>query len=365
MRGNVDTARVAVRLQRRQKYALGPALHALRALISAGLEEEAAARATEYAQNFSAPAAAGAALYRLAEDAPIHQFNAEQRIIAEGEAADALFVVVRGKVRVERRRAGLLARLSIGQSFGEIALFAQTPRTATVLADGGASVLEISRARLDALQAEIPALGDVLRRVHRDRLLSQFVSEDSLFGSLNRTERHALFSRFDPIADKPGQLLLCQGQTGRSFSVLISGQVKVWQAGLGGGVSTLATLGPGDFFGEIALLKNVPITANVQALTPVSRLVLDRRHFHQVMGAHPEQHRRLEAVAQARLGGENPSGESARSGRPVQPDDFAMTCPVCAYEQPQCPICVSCGVSIAAAREALRSDATPLPIGPS
>ena len=62
----------------------------------------------------------------------------------------------------------------------------------------------------------------------------------------------------------PGEVIVEQGEVGDAFYAIRSGQVEVVADG-----TIVRTLGPGSYFGEVALLLDVPRTASVVAKTPV------------------------------------------------------------------------------------------------
>ena len=72
----------------------------------------------------------------------------------------------------------------------------------------------------------------------------------------------------------PGEPVIEQGEIGDAFYVLRSGQVDVFEDG-----RLLRTLGPGSYFGEVALLLDVPRTASVRTRTAVRAYRLDREGF--------------------------------------------------------------------------------------
>ena len=80
-----------------------------------------------------------------------------------------------------------------------------------------------------------------------------------------------------------GRVLMQEGDRGREFFVIISGDVEVRRKG-----RKLATLGPGNFVGEMALLSKAPRSATVTALTPLDVLVIIDRAFIALLDKTPE-----------------------------------------------------------------------------
>jgi CRP-like cAMP-binding protein len=79
-----------------------------------------------------------------------------------------------------------------------------------------------------------------------------------------------------------GQILARQGQVGREFLVMIEGAARVEIDG-----QEIAMLGPGDFFGEMALLDGGPRTASVVAVTDLVADVMNRQEFEHVLTSAP------------------------------------------------------------------------------
>ncbi|HZE29027.1 MAG TPA: cyclic nucleotide-binding domain-containing protein [Gaiellaceae bacterium] len=91
-----------------------------------------------------------------------------------------------------------------------------------------------------------------------------------------------------------GKELTRLSEPGREFFVLLEGEAEVSRDG-----ETLNELGPGDFFGEIALVEDTPRTATVTATTPVRVLVITDRSFRRLLEEQPEIQRKvLVALAQ-------------------------------------------------------------------
>ena len=96
----------------------------------------------------------------------------------------------------------------------------------------------------------------------------------TLFAPLPPPTLEALSRQLEPVAFDTGEVLMTQGEHGDVFYLIETGAVDVRMDGL-----QLATLGTGEFCGEIALLRDIPRTATVTAMEPTTALVLDRHDF--------------------------------------------------------------------------------------
>ena len=117
----------------------------------------------------------GRHLKKVAGAGRMVKFHEGATIIREGSPGDALYVLVDGAVSIQRR--GLpVVNLGIGSFFGEMALFDDSPRSATVVADGPALCLVITRARFHKLLRNEPpiALG-LLKELARRLRVAQAV----------------------------------------------------------------------------------------------------------------------------------------------------------------------------------------------
>jgi CRP/FNR family transcriptional regulator len=116
-------------------------------------------------------------LVRLAQQGKTRHFPAGSPLMHQGDVSDALYIIVEGRVRVERSHPALLgpvllAELGPGEVVGEMGLLDREPRTATVRAVKDTETLELDAATLELTILAYPEVGTALLRVLSRRLRS-------------------------------------------------------------------------------------------------------------------------------------------------------------------------------------------------
>jgi CRP/FNR family cyclic AMP-dependent transcriptional regulator len=117
-----------------------------------------------------------------------------------------------------------------------------------------------------------------------------------LFEGLSKKQLRRISSLMTRIDRPAGEVLTTEGQRGHEFFIVLEGEVEVRQ-----GDRVVATRGPGEYVGEIALLDKRPRTATVLATTPVSVEVLSRREFMSLLALAPELSEQIMATMAQRL----------------------------------------------------------------
>ena len=105
-------------------------------------------------------------------------------------------------------------------------------------------------------------------------------------------------ARLVPLRVEPGTVIVREGDAGDRFYIVAEGTIDVSQHG-----STISELAAGGYFGEIALLRDVPRTATVTARTNVVLYALDRDDFLAAVTGHPQSAEAAESVMSSRLAG--------------------------------------------------------------
>jgi CRP/FNR family cyclic AMP-dependent transcriptional regulator len=127
----------------------------------------------------------------------------------------------------------------------------------------------------------------------RDEKLD-LLSRVPLFARMGKRELERLGQLTDEVEIGLDRVLTEQGEIGHEFFIVLDGRLMVLD-----GNRPIAKLGPGDFFGEIALLDGRPRTATVRAEGITRLLVVGHREFHALMDEFPSVRTAvLEAVAE-------------------------------------------------------------------
>jgi len=224
------------------------------------------------------------------------QLAAGEILFSQGDPGDALYVVAWGEVAVLVPQE--VARLAEGEFFGEIALVADRPRTATVRATVDSKVLAIDRPLLSDLLAASPDFLVVLLRFVRERLIATLAETSPLFAPFTPLERLGLAARFQFLEIDEGLRLTTQGSKSPGLFVILTGEAEVAVDG-----RSVARLESGDVVGEISLISTNASTATVTCLGKSFVLFLPRADFAELMMTHPQVLEYVSSVAENRMRG--------------------------------------------------------------
>jgi Cyclic nucleotide-binding domain len=186
------------------------------------------------------------------------------------------------------RRAVLLLSMGLGSAVAPVLIHAWGAR-GTLLATGLLLVVVAASSvpSLTAIDRKIAAPGPdfaLLRRV-------------SFFGPLPFAIVEHLSSELQSAVYEPGDMIIREGEPGERFYLIAHGRARACRDG-----GQLREMGPGDSFGEIALLRRIPRTATVTAITRLEVRMLAREEFLAAVTGNPESVQSADEVVSTRLG---------------------------------------------------------------
>lgn len=196
-------------------------------------------------------------------------------IIQQGEVGDYFYVVEDGNISfaVDGNHVGACAR---GASFGELALLYNCPRAATCIANTDCKLWKVEQRTFRYMLAnnnksQQKEISDLLRKV-------QFLVD------LDEELLLKIADALTTVSFQTGDRIINKGDVGEVFYILKEGRVKVHDIGFGDSQYVDQVLGPGDFFGERALLTGDPRLANITAEVASVTLCLSRETFEKILG---------------------------------------------------------------------------------
>uniref|UniRef100_A0A7S1BBP2 Cyclic nucleotide-binding domain-containing protein n=1 Tax=Corethron hystrix TaxID=216773 RepID=A0A7S1BBP2_9STRA len=185
-----------------------------------------------------------------------------------------------------------LALLGDGDYFGETALMVDIPRTTSVTATQKTLLLTVERNDWNNFLKVCPNVRNDITQVMKDRMIEKLTSLDIPFFQGIPTESFTKISKSIEIRQfQLDDILFCEGDIGHHFYIVIHGAVQI----IGGtgnlGMSAMkyadslemtdvGLLGPGMYFGEMALVSDVPRSATVISKGKTVLLAMGKKSFH-------------------------------------------------------------------------------------
>ena len=125
-----------------------------------------------------------------------------------------------------------------------------------------------------------------------------------LFAELSRDELQEMAKTTEDLEVDTGKVLCREGEPAQEFFVIIEGEAEATKDG-----EALRTMGPGDFFGEIGLIEDIPRTATVTATSPLRFFVLTRQSFWGMLDRMPGVERKILRALAKRLLATEPASD--------------------------------------------------------
>ncbi|CAG9328923.1 unnamed protein product [Blepharisma stoltei] len=207
-------------------------------------------------------------------------FRNGDTVINQGEDGNELFVVDSGTLKCYKNIHGenkFLKDYFPGEAFGELALLYNAPRAATIIASSDCVLWSLDRECFNHI-----VKGSAIRKRER---YEAFLSRVEILGSMDPYERSQLADAFISAEYEEGSYVIKEGEQGDVFYIIEEGSAVATKTIVHGRApEEVKQYGPGDYFGELALIRNEPRAANVIATSRLRCVSLDRHSFKRMLG---------------------------------------------------------------------------------
>lgn len=220
----------------------------------------------------------------LCKHIKLRRFMKGSSIIRQGDKGDNFYTIVSGRAKVVvSEKDGtdkIVGTLSTGDSFGETALIEKGPRTASIITLTPVAVFEISR---EGFEKFLAANTENRERITGKIRLGKMLLASPVFAFMSQKQISYLIKNLKPERIKAGTTVFKQGDTGDKFYIIQEGSIHLER--FENSLRTLdLILKPGNFFGEMALVKNIPRTATAETVSDSLLFSLDKETFCNVIG---------------------------------------------------------------------------------
>lgn len=198
----------------------------------------------------------------------------KDRVIKQGDNGDFLFVIEKGTldclIKLPDGSEKNVKTCQPGDVFGELALLYNCPRAASVECKEAATLWQLDRDTFNHIVKEAAQK----KRARYD----SFLSKVPLLASMDAYERSQLADALKSEGYSAGQTIVSQGEVGHKFYIIEEGEAVATK----GGVQVMS-YGPGDYFGELALIRNQPRAATVTTKSTARLLSIDSASFKRLL----------------------------------------------------------------------------------
>lgn len=130
------------------------------------------------------------------------------------------------------------------------------------------------------------------------------INKTSIFAGIGIHEQHMLMEKCSIIERGKEEIIIEEGEIGDTLFIILDGRVTVSKKTQSRGLIRITTLGQGDVFGEIAIMRNIRRTARITTETPCTFLTINAKNFLAIYQYFPPQARNnIQLIIEKRLAG--------------------------------------------------------------
>ena len=202
-----------------------------------------------------------------------------QTVITEGEQGDSLYIVSSGEYDCHKmisQKNTYLKTYKTGEAFGELSLMYNAPRAATIACKTKGTLFKLDRQTFRNIVQEAA----IKRRTYNSKILEKV----DILAEMDAYEREQVCDALKEETYGANEYVMKQGETGDRFYIIAEGQCIAEKKEGSGPVQKVFEYKSGEYFGEIALMKNTVRQASIKTTTPCRLVWIDRNTFKRLLG---------------------------------------------------------------------------------
>jgi cAMP-dependent protein kinase regulator len=203
------------------------------------------------------------------------EFSWGKEIIKQGEEGDYFYVIRQGNIHYEVDGV-VMGSAGAGQSFGELALVYASPRAASVISDSDCVLYRVDQITFRYIMQTQRELTEKNKR--------ELLEGIPFLKDLDSTDLDRLADAMIPRIFATGEHLARKGDQTDTFFVIQEGKVRVMNVDVGMTKYEDYELGPGEHFGERALVNDEPRPSDFVGKTKGLAFAIDKQRFHETIG---------------------------------------------------------------------------------
>ena len=209
------------------------------------------------------------------------EYKPNENVITQGESGDCLYVVEEGNLDctkhfTEDGEEKYLKTYIPGESFGELALLYNAPRAATIKAKTNCILWVLDRETFNNI------VKDAAQK--KREKYENFLKKVDILSTIDSYELTQICDALKSEVYNKGDFIIREGEDGNVFYILEEGEA-IASKDFDGEVKEIKRYGPGEYFGERALIKGEPRFCNIQVVSDSCKIIsLDRDSFKRLLG---------------------------------------------------------------------------------
>ncbi|CAD8044455.1 unnamed protein product [Paramecium primaurelia] len=206
------------------------------------------------------------------------KFQPGDYVIRQGDDGNELYVIDEGELECTKKfpnqsQEKFLKKYLPGESFGELALLYNVPRAATIKAIQSVVAFALDRATFNNIVKDAA--------IRKREQMEQILNKIEILQSMDTYERLQFCDVLREVKYNRGDKVIKQGEQGDTIYLIAEGELEAYKDGQ---LEKVYAYKSGDYFGELALLKNTPRQASIIAITDCTLYYCDFKSFTRMMG---------------------------------------------------------------------------------